>query len=109
MGTFKGTEIALAELVLSGKSTVGSTLRFRVLFTDKEGLVHATVNHDIEPTSNERIHAATKELVAAIVEWTETAHFTDSPNSPKAKKVLRGIAETLHDGSDSADDPGGQG
>jgi len=99
---FRGSVVRLERVAIQGSPT-GAGLKFTIQFTDREGIVYATSTHEVEVGVTPRVHAAITELRDAITEWATKVHFQDATPA-ESKKVLRGIAESLHNGDASADD-----
>jgi hypothetical protein len=103
---FKGELVQIGSMTIEGKGSIGTIVRFRVLFADKEGVVHAHMNHEVAADDPAFIEAA-KALHAACKAFAEKIHFT-SPNTITTA-IASGIAESLSDSPDAPDEPGKQG
>jgi hypothetical protein len=107
---FKGTRVEVANITITSKASVGTTVKYTVMFTDEEGAVHGWRNNEltIDPDDASLVNPL-KALRAALIHHAETAHF-NAPASTSAKEELkRGIAEALSGKTDQPQDPGESG
>lgn len=105
--SFKGTQVALAKVTIEGRAT-GPIVKVEIQFCNKDGVVHAFTRHELEPTVDPRVAAATKQLMDALKVWAEHAHYEDAAGAAR-RVTTGGIAETLRGSGDPDDDVGDQG
>lgn len=103
--TFRGTNVSVTEVVISGGG-VGPRLEFSLNFYDDDGRVHATTRHTTDPTAEPKLHVAAVALIDAIKTFARTVHFSDTA---VAEKAPHGIFESLSASTDTSDDVGEQG
>ena len=90
---FRGTNVLLRNVTLSGSST-GASISFEVSFQDSEGVTHGVMSHRIDPGEDSEVAAAAQSLLSAITRWTERAHYSSASRAPK-EGAARGIAEAI--------------
>lgn len=90
--SFKGTNISIADIKIEN-SELGSVVSFRVLFADKDGVVHAHTAHKVavgDPDSP--FHDPVKLLLEACRAHAMNTHFEGANDRPVR---VGGIAEVL--------------
>lgn len=106
---FKGTIVSIADIEVKGRGQ-GTVVRYRALFADAEGHVHAHTQHEVDVGDESPLQEPLRALVDALRRHTEEVHFTSPANPATVKQVIsRGIAEAASEVPDSADEPGGEG
>jgi len=100
---FRGSVVNVSEVIVQGDSVNGARVIFRVLFTDTEGVVHATTKHEIDPMAHgSDLQEAVSALVKAVTRWAETAHFSAPILESTKKEMILGLAESLEDATGPA-------
>lgn len=106
---FKGDNVHIASMTIESTSLKGAVLKFRALFEDKDGNVHAQVNHEIAISAEpNEFQAPVALLLEACRGFVARTHFDTPENLDTKAKTRRGIAEALSGSSDTSDEPGEQ-
>jgi hypothetical protein len=103
---FRGTTVAVSDIRIEGRGSIGTVVKYRVLFADGEGHVHASTQHEVSASEDSLFQEPVRTLLDACRRHAENVHFT-SPSTPTINQVItRGIAEAASGVPDSADEPG---
>lgn len=104
---FRGSFVQIADIDIRGKGG-GTIVKYRALFTDAEGHVHAHTMHEVEVSEDPAFVEHLRALRDACRAHAENIHFSSPASSPLAtkEKIARGIAEAVSGVSDASDEPG---
>lgn len=96
-GSFRGTDIGITELVISGRE-----MHVRVVFQDKDGVVHGHVEHRLPVAETPEIQEPAQRLLEAVTNLITKYHFEHGPTMG-AEEARAGIAEALRTEPDYRD------
>lgn len=100
---FRGEVIQISDVEIKGRGT-GASVRYRVLFSDTEGHVHAHTAHELQIGEDSPFTEPARLLLEACKAHAEQIHF-ENPGTTTEKK-LRGIVESASDATEDPGEPG---